>query len=132
MESPSRPSLFIGVVAMGMFLLLGYFGQARIQRAKSSVPTKTAQPELAKQSLGLASKVNQKTSSDVPSIDEKISINQASASELESVLGIGPALAERIVDYRTKRGPFPSTKHLMLVKGIGYKTFRGIEKWLKL
>jgi len=48
-----------------------------------------------------------------------VSINQASAEELESVKGVGPALAERIVDYRAANGKFKSLDQLKEVKGIG-------------
>ena len=52
---------------------------------------------------------------------EKININQASASELRQLKGIGPKLAERIVKYREEHGPFRSPEDIMNVKGIGPK-----------
>ena len=48
-----------------------------------------------------------------------ININTASASELETLDGIGPVLAERIVAYREEHGPFAAVEDLMQVKGIG-------------
>ena len=45
--------------------------------------------------------------------------NLASAAELEALPGIGPALAQRIVDDREARGPFASTAELARVPGIG-------------
>ena len=47
-----------------------------------------------------------------------IDINTASADELETLPGIGPALAERIVAYRTEHGPFQSVDELAEVRGI--------------
>ncbi len=47
-----------------------------------------------------------------------IDINTASADELEALPGIGPALAERIVAYRTEHGPFQSVDELAEVRGI--------------
>ncbi|MCM8748324.1 ComEA family DNA-binding protein [Thermomicrobiaceae bacterium CFH 74404] len=47
-----------------------------------------------------------------------IDINAASADELETLPGIGPALAERIVAYRTEHGPFQSVDELARVRGI--------------
>lgn len=47
-----------------------------------------------------------------------IDINAASADELETLPGIGPALAERIVAYRTEHGPFQSVDELAQVRGI--------------
>lgn len=52
-----------------------------------------------------------------------ININIASQAELESLPGIGPVLAERIIDYREKNGPFKTKSSLKNVKGIGEKTF---------
>lgn len=53
--------------------------------------------------------------------DGKVSINLASASELEKLDGIGPSLAERIVAYRESNGPFSSIESLTEVPGIGQK-----------
>lgn len=53
--------------------------------------------------------------------DGKVSINLASASELEELDGIGPSLAERIVAYRESNGPFSSIESLTEVPGIGQK-----------
>lgn len=49
----------------------------------------------------------------------KLSINQASASELEVLAGVGPVLAARIVDYRQANGPFVTVEDLLDVSGIG-------------
>jgi competence protein ComEA len=58
----------------------------------------------------------------------KVNINTASAAELETLPGIGPALAQRIVDYRTQHGPFRTVRDLMKVTGIGEKKFAAIEE----
>jgi competence protein ComEA len=50
---------------------------------------------------------------------EKVNINEASAPELERLPGIGPSLAQKIVDYRTANGPFLSPEDLLKVSGIG-------------
>ncbi len=48
-----------------------------------------------------------------------ISINSSSAEQLEELPGIGPVLAERIVDHRTAQGPFTAIDQLAEVSGIG-------------
>ena len=48
-----------------------------------------------------------------------ININRASAKELESLPGIGPVLAARIIEYRKSNGPFTSVDDLKKVPGVG-------------
>ena len=52
-----------------------------------------------------------------------INLNTATASQLESLPGIGPKTAIRIVEYRQKNGSFKKIEELMNVKGIGEKGF---------
>lgn len=51
-----------------------------------------------------------------------VNINTADAAGLETLPGIGPALAERIVSWRNENGPFPSVDALTNVSGIGPAT----------
>jgi len=56
-----------------------------------------------------------------------ININSAGERALTHLKGIGPALAERIVNYRIKFGPFGSKKDITKVKGIGPKKYEQIK-----
>lgn len=53
----------------------------------------------------------------------RVNINSADASELDKLPGVGPAIAKRIVDYRTANGPFASPEDLKEVPGIGDATY---------
>ncbi len=50
-----------------------------------------------------------------------VDLNQAGVADLETLPGVGPALAERIVAYREEHGAFQSVDQLVDVKGIGTK-----------
>lgn len=58
--------------------------------------------------------------------DLPVNINTADAEALQALSGIGPALSQRIVDYRAAYGPFPSVDALQAVSGIGPKTVEGL------
>ena len=58
---------------------------------------------------------------------KQININTAPAKELEKLPGIGPALAQRIVEHREKYGPFRRAEHLIIIRGISDKRFRALR-----
>ena len=61
------------------------------------------------------------------SAGSKINVNTATEAQLEELPGIGPVLAQRIIDYRTEHGPFPSVDALDDVSGIGPATLSDLE-----
>jgi len=60
-------------------------------------------------------------------ISGKINLNTAGVSELDALPGIGPAYAQRIIDYRESNGGFASIEDVQNVKGIGPKTFEKMK-----
>jgi competence protein ComEA len=54
---------------------------------------------------------------------EKININTASVMELIELQNVGPSYAQKIVAYRQQNGPFKAPEDIMLVAGIGQKTY---------
>lgn len=57
----------------------------------------------------------------------KININTASLEELDRLPGIGPSIAQTIIDYRTTNGPFKQIEDINAVKGIGDALFAKIK-----
>ena len=54
---------------------------------------------------------------------ELIDLNAATSMELETLPGVGPRTAERILEYRREHGGFERIEDLMDVRGIGERTF---------
>lgn len=57
----------------------------------------------------------------------QVNINTADAATLETLPGIGPTIAGRIIDYRQANGPFGRIEEIMEVSGIGPATFEKIQ-----
>ena len=63
-------------------------------------------------------------------VDGLLDINLASVEDLTTLPGIGPALAQRIVDYRGQNGRFSSVEELRNISGIGEKRLSAILEYI--
>ena len=63
--------------------------------------------------------------------DGKININTADSEELQELSGVGPATAQKIIDYRKENGRFSSIEDIKNVSGIGDKSFEKIKDMIK-
>lgn len=57
---------------------------------------------------------------------KRVNINTATAEQLQTLPGIGPVLAKRIIAYRREHGPFGSVAELINISGIGEKKLESI------
>ena len=55
-----------------------------------------------------------------------VHVNRAGMEEMCALKGVGPKLAEKIIDFRTKNGPFAGPSDLEKVPGIGKKKLEGL------
>lgn len=62
---------------------------------------------------------------------EVVHINQAAAPDLQSLPGVGPVLAARILEHRRTHGPFRDLAALRQVKGIGARTAERLSSWIR-
>jgi len=58
---------------------------------------------------------------------KRVNINTATLAELDTLPKIGPSLAQQIIDYRARHGPFKKIEDLKNVSGIGDATFAGLK-----
>ncbi|MFN7171892.1 MAG: helix-hairpin-helix domain-containing protein [Fimbriimonadaceae bacterium] len=90
------------------------------------VPEKTIAPEKKPASTAKDS---------APVFDEQrvlFDLNTVTVEELQLIPGVGPALAQRIVEYRNRSGGFRSLEELLAVEGIGQGNYRKIAEYLYL
>ncbi|MEW5976814.1 MAG: helix-hairpin-helix domain-containing protein [Acidobacteriota bacterium] len=60
-------------------------------------------------------------------VKQRLNINRASVEELQTLPGIGPVLAGRIVEYRQKNPPFRKVEELLIIKGISKRKLEAIR-----
>lgn len=87
--------------------------------------TLTAQPRTL--SAGPAEETASEPSPTRPTEEDPLSLNAASAEALQRLDGIGPALSERIIEYRSTQRPFQRVQELKRVRGIGTKTLADLR-----
>ncbi|WP_306452347.1 ComEA family DNA-binding protein, partial [Bifidobacterium pullorum] len=67
-----------------------------------------------------------------PATDSRVDLNTADLTQLDAIAGIGPVLAQRILDHRHANGAFTSVDQLLEVKGIGPKTLEKLRGQVKV
>jgi competence ComEA-like helix-hairpin-helix protein len=67
---------------------------------------------------------------DDPSLDVRLDLNRATPADLETLPGVGKALAEKISAHRDLHGPFGSVEELLLVPGCSEKLLQALRPYL--
>jgi competence ComEA-like helix-hairpin-helix protein len=77
--------------------------------------------------IGVPGSVRGKTQAPGSVEDNLVNINTATSEELQTLPGIGPKTAEKIIEYREANGPFQRIEDIMKVKGIAQKKFAKLK-----
>ena len=81
---------------------------------------------------GRSSQQGSDGSDDGATSDTRIDLNTATAEQLDSIPGVGPVTAQRILDHRRSIGRFTSVDQLLDVSGIGAKMLTKIRPWVRV
>lgn len=68
----------------------------------------------------------------IPTVSSPINLNTATQAQLDTLPGIGPVMAARIIAYKLKNGPFVVVEDLKKVTGIGESKFAEISKLVRI
>lgn len=89
-----------------------------------------AEEVLDGQKIIIYSKNSDEKSSYEESSSGKININKADSSKLQDIPGVGPATAQKIIEYREQFGAFKTVDDIKNVSGIGEKTFESMKEYI--
>jgi competence protein ComEA len=137
--SPAQVAVYVtgAVLEPGVYYLPQ---ECRVQDALEAAGGPTANADLDR--VNLAQRVHDEDQIYFPEVGEEnlpstrtggsgegqININSASVREMEELPGIGPALAQCIIDHRETHGPFSTIEEIMEVRGIGPGVFEDIRE----
>lgn len=65
-------------------------------------------------------------------VQNAVNLNKASLEDLQSIRGVGPALADRILQYRQEHGRFEKVEDLVNVRGIGQAKFEKMKSQISI
>jgi len=102
------------------------------EKPHASAPTTSAAVQTHTDGRGWTSSKTSSVKTKYRPAYASVNINTANEEELDTLPGIGPAMARRIIEYRTQHNGFQSIDELDQVKGIGPKKLVNIKPYCRL
>lgn len=106
--------------------------QAAVSEVAAAHDTFVQEATQVEKAIGKTTSAGSGSTESAVATTKKVSINRGTVAELDTLPGIGPSYAQRIVDYRTKNGPFKTIDDLDKVTGIGPATIEKLRGLVEL
>ena len=129
----AAPMIMIGLTVAFAVFLLGFFVGRNFTNPGITMIVVETQPAPTAAPIQETRDDTSKPTEEVtkPTLGNwKININTATVDELVILPGVGPVLAQRIIDYRTANGAFQGIEDLTKVSGIGDKTYQQLAEFI--
>lgn len=128
MNNKEKAVLYFLIISLLIGSIVSFYKR---QREKRNLETITMTMSIIeKPDTNLSDRIEEKTKKETKV--GLLDINLATAKQLEALPGIGPVLAQRIVEERNRVGKFSTIEDLLKVKGIGKKKLAMIRNRIKI
>ncbi len=125
---------FVVIVALFAGFLVGILAGRSIQadRVEISPLLQQAEATISEKDASIsAGSITQESPAQIGTVPvNMVNINTASLEELDKLPGIGPSIAQQIIDYRTEHGAFNNIYELINISGIGEKKLAAILDYI--
>ena len=131
MKKQNFPLLILITCIFAAFVL-GFFAGRNLTRTPVQIQPLPVTSEASVATTAATASETDEQTTDTSEVSFPININTATAQQLEALPGIGPAYAQRIIDYRDTHGPYTSPSQLLNISGIGEKRLAAIWDYITI